>query len=425
MEADIFYDEDLALGQKIRIAENVIGALRTMGCPHPLQANQIQGNDFNAIFPVVQWLVRQVIENREATGDYVRRASETHFDQSYRWSFERVRSVVVGAAATDAGGGAAPPSKAEIAELKSSAARRSVAVGSYLSELKDRYLPTRRFRRNESLWTGDAGLAPMARVQTCLLEYGEKLALGTRLQTGAEDAAAGGAGSGGRRGGGGGGASELDRRMAAMQRAAAEDDEARARAAADLEREMMGQMTAAAGRVSGEEVGRIMGLQSDELRRTAAAYSAREEALRQEAESGELLANSRLGRAQAHKRKVAKLAKRVELALLKRQTAEEELAGVLAELHVVQEALDATFALNDRARAEMAKLEARARELGKFVRPRVRGRVPYSRLSSSGSSDVLPLSLHFLNPSLSFSFSLRVLLSLSLRRCVWWDRKSG
>ena len=42
------------------MAERVIGVVRNMGCPHPLQANQIQGKDYNAVFPVVQWTVAKV-----------------------------------------------------------------------------------------------------------------------------------------------------------------------------------------------------------------------------------------------------------------------------------------------------------------------------------------------------------------------------
>lgn len=43
-----------------RIAERVIAVLRQMQCPYPLQPNQVQGRDFNAIFPVVQWIVAKV-----------------------------------------------------------------------------------------------------------------------------------------------------------------------------------------------------------------------------------------------------------------------------------------------------------------------------------------------------------------------------
>jgi len=31
-----------------------------MKCPHPLQAHQIQGLDYPAVFPVVRWLVKKV-----------------------------------------------------------------------------------------------------------------------------------------------------------------------------------------------------------------------------------------------------------------------------------------------------------------------------------------------------------------------------
>jgi len=44
--------------------------------------NQIQGNanaDFISIFPVIQWLVKKVIETREETGDLMRQFSESQF----------------------------------------------------------------------------------------------------------------------------------------------------------------------------------------------------------------------------------------------------------------------------------------------------------------------------------------------------------
>lgn len=31
-----------------------------MGCPHPLQACQIQGVDCETVFPVLQWLICQI-----------------------------------------------------------------------------------------------------------------------------------------------------------------------------------------------------------------------------------------------------------------------------------------------------------------------------------------------------------------------------
>jgi hypothetical protein len=38
----------------------IVKVLRAMQCPSPLQAHQIQGGDFVACFPVVQWLIKKV-----------------------------------------------------------------------------------------------------------------------------------------------------------------------------------------------------------------------------------------------------------------------------------------------------------------------------------------------------------------------------
>lgn len=73
----------LSLTHISQLCENIIKALRAMNCPAPLQAHQVQGKDWAAIYPVVQWLVRKVLENREATGDDVRLASEAFFSKSF------------------------------------------------------------------------------------------------------------------------------------------------------------------------------------------------------------------------------------------------------------------------------------------------------------------------------------------------------
>lgn len=64
-----------------------------MGCPSPLQAHQIQGSDFLACFPVVQWLVKKVLEYRRITGDNVRMASQSSFDRQYAAGFRRESMV--------------------------------------------------------------------------------------------------------------------------------------------------------------------------------------------------------------------------------------------------------------------------------------------------------------------------------------------
>lgn len=53
------------------MGEAIEEALQRMGCPHPLQAHQIQGLDYQAVLPVVQWLVKRVLATLEEFGDQV------------------------------------------------------------------------------------------------------------------------------------------------------------------------------------------------------------------------------------------------------------------------------------------------------------------------------------------------------------------
>jgi hypothetical protein len=69
-------------GQKIKLGENVVAALRKMRCPSPLQPHQIRGLDFAALFPVFQWLVKHVLATREQRGAQIRRYSELKFKAS-------------------------------------------------------------------------------------------------------------------------------------------------------------------------------------------------------------------------------------------------------------------------------------------------------------------------------------------------------
>ena len=79
VELDAELGEEATLGQKLRLGEAVERALRSMRCPAPLQAHQIQGLDFPALFPVVQWLVKQVLAAREEFGDARRGFALQHY----------------------------------------------------------------------------------------------------------------------------------------------------------------------------------------------------------------------------------------------------------------------------------------------------------------------------------------------------------
>lgn len=54
------YNDEMQIGQKIKVSEKVCDALKKMRCPHAIQPFQIQGLDLNSIYPVVQWLIKFV-----------------------------------------------------------------------------------------------------------------------------------------------------------------------------------------------------------------------------------------------------------------------------------------------------------------------------------------------------------------------------
>ena len=66
------------------ISEQIVGALIEMDCPFRLKPHQIQGLKLNCkpLFPIIQWLVKSVIDYRRITGDTTRNYSTFLFDAS-------------------------------------------------------------------------------------------------------------------------------------------------------------------------------------------------------------------------------------------------------------------------------------------------------------------------------------------------------
>ena len=54
-----------------------------MKCPYPIEPHQIQGKDFIHIFPVVQWLVKRVLERRVEIGDFNRAHTLTQYEKQF------------------------------------------------------------------------------------------------------------------------------------------------------------------------------------------------------------------------------------------------------------------------------------------------------------------------------------------------------
>ena len=74
-EIEVEYNDEMQIGQKIKVSEHICNALLKMKCPYNLQPFQLQGLDVNNIFPVVQWLVKFVYETRFERQKYNREIS--------------------------------------------------------------------------------------------------------------------------------------------------------------------------------------------------------------------------------------------------------------------------------------------------------------------------------------------------------------
>lgn len=83
IDIDLLFQENSTIGQKIALTEKIVKVLKKMVCPSPIEPHQIQGLDFKSIFPVIQWLVKKVIETREVLGDHRRAYSISQFDKHY------------------------------------------------------------------------------------------------------------------------------------------------------------------------------------------------------------------------------------------------------------------------------------------------------------------------------------------------------
>lgn len=74
-EIDVEYNDEMQIGQKIKVSEMICDSLAKMKCPYSLQPFQLQGLDVNNIFPIVQWLVKFVYETRFERQKYDRELS--------------------------------------------------------------------------------------------------------------------------------------------------------------------------------------------------------------------------------------------------------------------------------------------------------------------------------------------------------------
>ena len=73
---DVEYNDEMQIGQKIKVSEKICDVLKNMKCPYNIQPFQLQGLDLNAIYPLIQWLIKFVYETREARQKFNTRLSD-------------------------------------------------------------------------------------------------------------------------------------------------------------------------------------------------------------------------------------------------------------------------------------------------------------------------------------------------------------
>ena len=79
-DVDVEFKDDLDLGKKIKLSEKVVTSLIAMKCPYSLQPHQIKGLDYKALFNVIQWLVKILIESRDDRSRKNRKQALFHVD---------------------------------------------------------------------------------------------------------------------------------------------------------------------------------------------------------------------------------------------------------------------------------------------------------------------------------------------------------
>ena len=61
------------------MSETIVKALKNMSCPFLIQPHQIQGLDFPRLFPVIQWLVKIVLNFQQETAEFTKRQAALQF----------------------------------------------------------------------------------------------------------------------------------------------------------------------------------------------------------------------------------------------------------------------------------------------------------------------------------------------------------
>ena len=86
VDVDIEFEDDLTMGQKIKLSEKITVALKEMECPTQIAAYQIQGLDYGKTYPVMQWLIKKLMESRDTRAALNRKQGLLNYNRFFKRS---------------------------------------------------------------------------------------------------------------------------------------------------------------------------------------------------------------------------------------------------------------------------------------------------------------------------------------------------
>lgn len=275
VDVDILFQENSTIGQKITLSEAIVQALRKMNCPAQIQPHQIQGgvggSDFNAIYPVIVWLVKKFFERRELREQQLRNFSLLQFGKNYQLPTECDKFTV-----SDSLGEILLRNKA-VRQYKRLASRNEseeTKVHSCLMEYGELFGYGGRDGGSTAGGVSNALASDMVAIES---EASGKMVIKLKVQDGMDD-------EGGAPSKGGSSASSnmsaFDKKLALAQKESAAEETMYAEASQKMQQDLMKDMTSGGtdDRVSGSLVNSMVNLGSDEINAASAAYSAEEAA---------------------------------------------------------------------------------------------------------------------------------------------------
>eukprot|EP00736_Rhodelphis_marinus_P014277 Rmarinus@m.8522 len=374
LDVDLFFQDSMKMGEKIRIGENICKALQKIKCPFPLLSHQIQGLDYPSVYPVVQWLVKRAIAAREEISTQLRDYASLRFERAGKYELSsdaerRLRLSVAGQFTDSVRGGYSPclvmrsqgmdndeEHQAQTVLMEYGMSHRALAKGKSEEVVEDGSKRSAAYRRtsaagvNESALKSKRGSVRAAALSLSAAGVGatkpgmkpDFASLGIVPEDGATEDDATPSGIGGAVGIDdieiGGAEKERDAKLAKKAELAMKEEEERLARVADTM-----QARRATTHVSSASIGKMVSIQSEEIKAMAVEYAqataeAAHAASKEDPETVQAQA-----KADAYARQVASLQKQLQaqkakLTLLKDQYGET--ADQLQTLKDAQEAME-------------------------------------------------------------------------------------